>query len=263
MDGKTFVEKFTRILEKVSRMTKNCYDDLMIVSDDPDCDADYGVDANGNLVIDGYRTNLKLSELCAIRYRAKEGWLDNHGEGYISLVFQNDMVFYLYFDWDRDLGDELYALKTNCYYLYNDVLIKNIIQAKDYDWKTPFVISDHKLIAYMGSEKEVIVPEGITEIGEIAFRGNKTTDKVILPTTVQKIGDGAFYDCSLKEIDLAKVEVIENAAFATSSIEHIILPETVKHIGNNALYHTNITSEQDIENHSDVAIDERIFALRK
>ena len=78
MDGTTFVEKFTEIIEKISQITENSYDDWMVISDDPDCDADYGVDKEGRLIIDGKGTDLKLSELQEIRYRAKDGWIDGN-----------------------------------------------------------------------------------------------------------------------------------------------------------------------------------------
>lgn len=261
MDGKMFVEKFTEILEKVSKITEKSYDDWMIISNDPDCDSDYGVDAEGNLVIDRNRTNLKLSELSEIRYRARDGYMEQD-DGYISLVFKNGLVLYLHFDSCTDLGNEFYGLKINGSYFQNYNVIKRMIQVKGYDWKSPFMISDHELVAYTGAEKEIRVPEGITEIGENAFSSDQVIDKVVLPETVRKIGAGAFCGCPLKEIDLAKTEVIEKYAFCGTSLEHITLPETVRYIGDEAFYSTNMDSEKDIENHSDVEIDKRIFRRR-
>ena len=89
MDGETFVKKFGEIIEKVSKITEREYNDRVVISDDPDCDADYGIDGKGNLIIDGNNTNLKVSELKDIRYRAKRGCIDEEN-GYIKLLFDKD-----------------------------------------------------------------------------------------------------------------------------------------------------------------------------
>ena len=40
---------------------------------------------------------------------------------------------------------------------------------------------------------EVIVPDGVTDIGEGAFRGCKALSKITMPYTVTEIGRNAFY----------------------------------------------------------------------
>ena len=94
MDGETFVKKFGEIIEKVSKITEREYNDRVVISDDPDCDMDYGIDGKGNLIIDGNNTNLKVSELKDIRYRAKRGCIDEEN-GYIKLLFDKDLVIYI------------------------------------------------------------------------------------------------------------------------------------------------------------------------
>jgi hypothetical protein len=42
----------------------------------------------------------------------------------------------------------------------------------------------------------VIIPEGVTEIKNSAFNGNRTLTSVTLPSTIKKIGNGAFNACN-------------------------------------------------------------------
>jgi len=58
-----------------------------------------------------------------------------------------------------------------------------------------FIIENGVLIAYNGANETVIVPDGITAIGEIAFEWNENLKQVILPQSLQEIGFFAFRGC--------------------------------------------------------------------
>lgn len=60
-----------------------------------------------------------------------------------------------------------------------------------------FLISGTTLLRYRGSEDKVVVPDGITIIGEKAFSGNVSVGRVVLPDTVSEIRQEAFSDCLL------------------------------------------------------------------
>ena len=62
---------------------------------------------------------------------------------------------------------------------------------------------------------EIIVPEGVEEIAEGAFRGMRSLIRITLPSTLKTIGAGAFEECSgLKEISLPEsVAIIPSNAF--------------------------------------------------
>lgn len=77
-----------------------------------------------------------------------------------------------------------------------------------------FSISGTTLLRYRGSEERVVVPDGITVIGERAFAGNEAIDRVILPDSVEMIGEEAFADCLV--------------------LQTIQFPEGVRHIGKSA-----------------------------
>ncbi len=75
-----------------------------------------------------------------------------------------------------------------------------------------YVRDGGKLLQYIGSEKEFITPENITEIGENAFCSTPL-DKITITENVTKIYSGAFSKCpNLKELYLHdKLEYIGSA----------------------------------------------------
>ncbi len=58
-----------------------------------------------------------------------------------------------------------------------------------------FTIEDGVLIKYNGESKDVVIPDGVTSIGNRAFFGRTWLDKVTIPEGVTSIGDEAFLDC--------------------------------------------------------------------
>lgn len=63
--------------------------------------------------------------------------------------------------------------------------------------------------AFAASEiSEVVIPEGVTEIGDYAFYGCPNLKSVVLPATLQTIGKGAFGNCpKLSDISLSQTRV--------------------------------------------------------
>lgn len=58
-------------------------------------------------------------------------------------------------------------------------------------------------LAYSGSIKSVIIENGVTSVGDLAFIHCASLESVTLRPSVTSIGDFAFYDCtSLKSIDI-------------------------------------------------------------
>ena len=122
-----------------------------------------------------------------------------------------------------------------------------------------FKIKNGVLISYKGKEKEIVIPEGIIEIGNNAFSSCYEIKSISIPDSVKSIGSQAFYNCaSLSTIILPKgikkisqgmfiasaiktveipesVEIIEAGAFAVCfELEKLILPESLKEIGEGA-----------------------------
>lgn len=58
-----------------------------------------------------------------------------------------------------------------------------------------FYIRRDILLKYKGSEKDVMIPDGVTAIDEKAFRGCETLESVVIPGSVISIRWGAFSFC--------------------------------------------------------------------
>ncbi len=102
--------------------------------------------------------------------------------------------------------------------------------------------SGKKLIAYACAKKnkEVIIPEGVEEIGNSAFRFNVNVYTVICPNTLQTIGEEAFRNCRLCRIALNDgLKIIKQSAFRSCSLIKIDIPKTVTIIEDNALNFKN------------------------
>lgn len=78
-----------------------------------------------------------------------------------------------------------------------------------------FCCEGTRLVKYIGNKQTVIVPDGITAIGDEAFAKNRNgLKKVILPATVKEIGFRAFSWCiELKTVSGEGVETIQSCAF--------------------------------------------------
>ena len=62
-----------------------------------------------------------------------------------------------------------------------------------------------RLIAYWGKDDKVVIPQGISKIGDYAFCGCKFLAKIELPDSISTIENDAFYECeSLTEIYIPK-----------------------------------------------------------
>lgn len=88
-------------------------------------------------------------------------------------------------------------------------------------------VSGSTLIRYTGDDREIIIPDGITEIAKNAFYGNKKTKSVIIPNRIEIIGSRAFSHCTaLQTVKITDVHIIAPYAFSgCSSLRDIFLPD--------------------------------------
>ena len=86
-----------------------------------------------------------------------------------------------------------------------------------------------------GLKTEVVIPEGVTEIDEDAFRDSRMWS-VRLPSTLKNIEDRAFFYAGLSKVTLSDgLETIgDEAFFACHFINAVILPASIKSIGKKA-----------------------------
>lgn len=82
--------------------------------------------------------------------------------------------------------------------------------------------------------KSIVIPDSVTEIGQLSFTACKSMKSIIIPDSVTKIGNHAFALCqSLTDITLPQnLKSIGNSVFMRcTSLENITLPENLTEIG--------------------------------
>ena len=91
--------------------------------------------------------------------------------------------------------------------------------------------------------KNLIVSEGVTNIGSHAFMSKSTLENIYLPTTIERIEDYAFAEIdSVKELTLPEgVKYIDNRAFQSLTATKVVLPNTLEEIGEGAFQYCHFS----------------------
>lgn len=103
------------------------------------------------------------------------------------------------------------------------------------------------ITGYVGEETKVVIGntydvEGteytVTAIDDSAFEENAVIESIIIPGTVQTIGDYAFYYCeNLISAELGDgLQTIGEGAFSGSGLTKVVLPKSVTYVGVDAFY---------------------------
>ena len=115
-------------------------------------------------------------------------------------------------------------------------------------------IMDHSIcdcdIKHLSSLKNVVLNEGVEEIGYGSFRMCRNLTNISLPDSLKTIGYSAFTYCkALKTIDLPEsLQTISGQAFAScESLESLHIPKNVATIGPRALMHCDSLSNIDVD----------------
>ena len=75
------------------------------------------------------------------------------------------------------------------------------VSAEDWD----FTIRNDVLVRCTGSGEAVVIPDGVTSIGDEVFSSCDNLKSITIPNSVTSIGDSAFLFCnSLKRIDVSE-----------------------------------------------------------
>lgn len=84
------------------------------------------------------------------------------------------------------------------------------------------------------SAKEIVIPEGVTEIGCYSFYDCDTLISITIPNSVKKIGRSAFVGCrALTSIEIPNnvTEIISFTFYDCSALTSITIPNSVTEIG--------------------------------
>ena len=97
----------------------------------------------------------------------------------------------------------------------------------------------------------VVLPNTLIRIGDYAFYSCHSLTSITIPASVVEIGDCAFYGCSsLASLTIEEGSVLEyigSFSFRAYSLKsHLIIPSSVKYIGNNAFDTTQMSFEVGI-----------------
>lgn len=120
--------------------------------------------------------------------------------------------------------------------LAQDVQVKN---ERGEENNEDFLIENGVLKRYLGEGGDVIIPEGVTSIGDRAFSDCSGLTSVEIPEGVTSIGEWAFYNCS-KLINVkipSSVKDIGSFAFMFCyDLTSVEIPEGVASIGQQTFY---------------------------
>lgn len=100
-----------------------------------------------------------------------------------------------------------------------------------------FTIADGRLTKYKGKLRHVVIPEGVSEIGDGAFAGSCVMESVIMPKGLKRIGKRAFSGCrSLRRVTIpdSVTYIGDEAFFACRALRDITVPRGVEYIGDHA-----------------------------
>lgn len=121
------------------------------------------------------------------------------------------------------------------------------VKAESTSSPSDFIIEDGILVKYTGTATNVVVPEGVTQIGgrgyaeDNGFIENHNITSITLPDSLTMIGRSAFYMCTgLTRIDIPEnVTTIEGLAFGfCRNLSEVNIPEKALITDRNAFFAT-------------------------
>lgn len=127
------------------------------------------------------------------------------------------------------------TLKSISYLDEQDVVIPDTVEINGEKYKV-IEISSEAFYNYTDKEqiKSVSIPEGVIEIGDMAFSDCRKLESVKLPNSLEIIGKNAFRKCQkLESVNLPNsLEIIGDNAFPIcTNLKSIIIPANVKELG--------------------------------
>lgn len=122
------------------------------------------------------------------------------------------------------------------------------IQKYSDNYDGDFVIFDGCLSKYKGTDKNPVIPEGVTELGEQAFQ-NTAIDSVTFPTTkIAEIPSYCFKGSQIKEITIPSTvgKVKEMAFYGCMYLEKLTIEDGVESVQDNAFINCYSLTEKNV-----------------
>jgi hypothetical protein len=98
----------------------------------------------------------------------------------------------------------------------------------------------HHLYVNGEEVKDLVIPEGVTSIGDDAFHDATALTSVVIPSTMTRIGNAAFAGCnSISQLSIASgVKVIGSNAFGGCyGLKEVTIPEGTERLEAGAFYY--------------------------
>ncbi len=103
-------------------------------------------------------------------------------------------------------------------------------------------IDSTTIVSYGGGNKQPIIPDSVTTIGNGAFQSNQLTS-VTIPDSVTTIGEDAFYGNQLTSVVIGNsVTTIESSAFQSNQLTSVTIGNSVTTIEYSAFIDNQLTS---------------------
>lgn len=105
--------------------------------------------------------------------------------------------------------------------------------------ENPLVVVNRILIDGTNAEGDVMIPDGVTAVGGLAFSGCQTLTGIVIPESVTAIGDSAFYGCvGLTAVTLADgLTSIGYQAFGScTALAEITIPDSVTDLSGSVFF---------------------------
>ncbi len=152
--------------------------------------------------------------------------------------------------------------------------LNNFNKIKSIEINSTLTQLNNSVFAYCSDLEKVILPEGVTTIGELAFYGCQNLKSISIPESVNTIGGFAFGDCSKLEqlelppkienipeglcdncyslksicIPLETMEISSGAFSNCSELSSVTFNDKISNINENAFYNCKTLSEISLPN---------------
>lgn len=159
---------------------------------------------------------------------------DSYNNLYDEAATEDELVNKPTYDYSNNELDGIILIPDE-----NGDIVKAIVTGKA--GKVPEAYFNNEKFANL---KEVVIQEGVTEVGASAFAFCRKLEKAEIPDSVQIIGSNAFRACSaLTDVHIPEgVTEIGDTTFAYAGLKELKLPSTVTKIGASAFQNCAFTT---------------------
>lgn len=122
--------------------------------------------------------------------------------------------------------------------IYNVTGQKVVVEEKTND---DFEVIGGVLVKYRGTKTDVVIPEGISKLGDSLFEGMMITS-IKIPDSVTVIGDSVFRKCVNLEKIVLPNKLVSIGVHSLTEFKELVIPSSVEEIQTATFAESNISS---------------------